>query len=224
MEIYPQLHWLKGSASNAYLYDEGDTCVLVDLGMPGQIDVVGYLRKIGRKPDDLSHILITHADIDHIGNVAALQQETGAVVYAGQRSRALLQDGKMPSHGWEWFNWTMHRLYQYEPVEAQPLGNGETLSLLGGLTVIDTPGHTPDHVAFYSQATGILFSGDALHTRGGTLSESGRFISADYALAKQSAAKLLNLSPAVFAPGHGEPLQTHSDDALMLLYRRLNTP
>lgn len=221
MEVVSGLHWLHGRASNAFLLVEDDGCLLVDGGMGKQIDVLGYLAKIGRKPSDLTHILITHADIDHVGDLASVQQASGARVYAGAISAGLLRDAKMPSHGRDWFNDIMHRLLHYAAIAAEPVQDGQTLPIFGGIDVVACPGHTPDHVAYYATSRGILFSGDALHTRGGKLSESGPFISADHGLAKRSADKLLKLTPAVFAPGHGKPLHTHSADDLMMLRQKL---
>lgn len=221
MEIYSNLHWLDGGNSNAYLYLDGDACVLVDLGMPGHIDILGYLQRLGRSPRDVSHILLTHADIDHIGALAALRRLTGATVYASRASAALLRAGAMPSHGFRWFDWVLAQSYQYEPLAVQPVDPGTVLPLLGGLEVIATPGHTADHVAYFSRATGILFSGDALHTRTGALRESGWFISADYPQSRRSAARLLALNPAVVACGHGRPLQNNTPVALHQLHQRL---
>lgn len=218
MEIYPNLHLLAGPESNAYLYTDDDSVVLVDGGMPGRIKILDYLDRINRK---LTHIFVTHADIDHVGDLARIQRETGARVLAGSATAALLRAGKMPSHGWNWFDWAMHRLYSYPPVKAEAVAAETVVPVLGGLQAIATPGHTLDHTAFFSRATGILFSGDALHTRQGSLSESGRFISADYAQSRRSALKLIGLAPAIFACGHGKPLQEHTADDLMMLVQRL---
>ena len=40
--------------------------------------------------------------------------------------------------------------------------DGQILPVLGGLRVIETPGHTPGHISLYSASTGILFCGDSI--------------------------------------------------------------
>ena len=58
----------------------------------------------------------------------------------------------------------------------------------------------------YSPAAGVLFAADALNTRDGRLQLTPRRITADQAAAERTAARLLELSPAVIACGHGAPL------------------
>ena len=94
---------------------------------------------------------------------------------------------------------------------------GDTLPILGGLTVLATPGHTPDHLSFYSPTTGALFVGDALNTRKDTLNLTPKKITHDLEKARRSGRQLLGLTPALFACGHGTPLQNHDAGDLMRL-------
>jgi glyoxylase-like metal-dependent hydrolase (beta-lactamase superfamily II) len=116
--------------------------------------------------------------------------------------------------------WIVRTFVKYKPVAAEHITvvrDGEMLPLLGGLSVLATPGHTSDHVAYYSAATGIVFAGDALHTRKGKLQCSPKSISADYGQAQQSAILLANLSPAIFGCGHGQPYLHSFEDLMELL-------
>lgn len=223
MQVYGNLHWLKSTASNAFLFEDEDGFVLVDSGMPKRIDPVAYLQKLGHEPSALKHILVTHADIDHIGNVAKVQRATGAKVYAGAESAELLKNGKTPSHGKPLMMWISDRFMKYEAVEAELITvveAGEQLPLMGGINVIAAPGHTPDQVVYHSATHGILFAGDALNTRGKKLNCSPKSISADYDLAKRSAIQLADLAPVIFACGHGTPY-LHTFDDLMALFGTL---
>jgi glyoxylase-like metal-dependent hydrolase (beta-lactamase superfamily II) len=92
------------------------------------------------------------------------------------------------------------------PAAIRPMAGGDELPVLGGLRVLAAPGHTPDQHALYSPAAGVLFSGDALNTRGGRLQLTPRRITADWPAAEQTAARLLSLAPRVIACGHGAPL------------------
>lgn len=200
--------------------------MLVDTGMPGRIDVAAYLDKLGHPPTAITHILVTHADIDHVGNLARIQQESGAMIYPSPHSAELLARGDSPSHNSRVMKWVIDRFMRYEPVSPEAIHvvkDGDRLPILDGIQIIAAPGHTADQIAFFSQVRGILFAGDALFTRNG-LACSGRWLSADYQQARQTALALLALSPAVFACGHGEPMTTHTDEDVMALFNALRAP
>ncbi len=44
------------------------------------------------------------------------------------------------------------------------LKDGQTLPVLGGLRVVETPGHTPGHISLFAPAVGMLFCGDSMVT------------------------------------------------------------
>ncbi len=225
MEIRPNLHWIEGRSSNIYLCVADDGLTLVDAGMPGmQDDLFAEIDRLGYQPDDLKQILVTHADIDHVGGLAAIQATSGAKVIAGAETADLLHKGKSPEH----LPWLMqlfvNAFVRYKKVAQtviQIVDDGDIVSGWGDLQVINTPGHTLDHISFYSQSTGVLFAGDALSTRDDRLQRSPPRITADEDLANQSAIKLLEIAPTLFACGHGRPRQEHDMGELMQLFNQL---
>ena len=225
MEIFPDVHWLKSGRANSYLISAGEEFALVDTGSPGNNALIlDTIRRLGHAPAALKRILITHADWDHAGNVTALYEETGAAVLAGEETAALLQQGEPPRHLPGPLHFLSRRLLRFEPLPSEAIRivqPGEQLPLLEGLEVLATPGHTPDHISFFSRATGALFAGDSLNTTGTRLSLGPRILAADMEQARESARRLLALTPALFACGHGKPLQNHSLQELMLLLQRL---
>jgi glyoxylase-like metal-dependent hydrolase (beta-lactamase superfamily II) len=64
----------------------------------------------------------------------------------------------------------------------------------------------------------VFFAGDALNTRNGRINPSPKRITADREAANQSAIRLLQLTPAVLACGHGAPLTNHSSQDLMAAF------
>jgi glyoxylase-like metal-dependent hydrolase (beta-lactamase superfamily II) len=216
MEIAAHVHWIKTSSSNVYLCVDPDGLTLVDTGMPKQTEaILSYVRQIGRQPADIRRILITHADIDHAGSVAALQEVTGATVYASAETAALLREGKSPQH-LPWFaQFIVNRFMRYRPVTAQLISEGETLDVLGGLQTVASPGHTLDHHAFFSPSTGVLFTGDAFNTNNNRLQLTPKPITADLPTARRTAHRLLDLKPTFFACGHGTPLKQPDTGPLM---------
>lgn len=225
MEIRPDLHWIEGRSSNIYLCVTDDGLTLVDAGMPGmQDDLFAEIDRLGYQPGDLKQILVTHADIDHVGSLAAIQATSGAKVFAGEKTADLLLKGKSPEHLpllMQLFVNTFVRYKKIPQTAIQIIADGEILPVWGDLQVLNTPGHTLDHISFYSPSTGVVFAGDALSTRDDRLQRSPPRITADEDLANQSAIKLLDITPTLFACGHGRPRQEHNVGELMQLFNQL---
>ena len=227
MEKRPEVHRLEGRISNFYLCVDEEALLLIDAGMPKEEGLVfEKIAQLGYEPADLSRILITHADIDHVGSLAAIQAKSGATVFAGEQTAEFLVQAKSPKH----LPWLLQRLsdafFKYQPVPGdclQVIRDGEKLPVWAGMQALATPGHTPDHFAFYSPGTGYLFAGDALNTRNGRLQRSPKFLTADEEAANCSAIRLLELAPATIACGHGLPLKDHEVDDLMNLFDELRS-
>ncbi|YCK38055.1 MBL fold metallo-hydrolase [Actinomadura sp. ATCC 39365] len=63
---------LGGTDVNWVLLREGDDLTLIDGGWPGDVAAVeDFIRSIGRRPEDVRAILLTHAHIDHLGAVCS---------------------------------------------------------------------------------------------------------------------------------------------------------
>lgn len=114
----------------------GNHCAIVD---PGDASPVAQVLK--QNGLELDYILLTHHHADHIGGVAELVSAFGAKVF-GPHDRRI-------------------------PGQDQSFGEGETvhLPLLElDFRVIEVPGHTSSHIAFYGH--GCLFCGDTLFSVG----------------------------------------------------------
>lgn len=108
--------------------------VVVD---PGEAAPV--LRFLERTGDRLAAILVTHRHGDHIGGIAELVARFPVPVYGPAR--------------------------EAREVVTRPLRDGDHVTVLGvGFEVIDVPGHTLGHVAYYRK--GVLFCGDTLFGAG----------------------------------------------------------
>ncbi|HVW88830.1 MAG TPA: MBL fold metallo-hydrolase [Gaiellaceae bacterium] len=95
-------------------------------------------------------ILVTHSDVDHIGGVAALAEGAGAEVWAPVGEADELRHGT-PRGGFP--------VGAYEPEHT--VAGGDEITVAGiPFQVVDVPGHSAGHVAFFAE--GELFSGDVL--------------------------------------------------------------
>ena len=83
MKITDRVYMLDSTeGSHAYVI-LGKEVVLIDTSMPGRAaKMLDELKRLSVRPEDIKHILLTHHDVDHIGNAAQLQQASGAAVWA----------------------------------------------------------------------------------------------------------------------------------------------
>lgn len=74
-----------GSSGNSLYVETGQKRILVDAGLSGK-KIIGLLEQIGRKPDDLDAILVTHEHRDHIHGVGVLARKYKLDVYANEKT------------------------------------------------------------------------------------------------------------------------------------------
>lgn len=122
-----------------WMLHDGHAAWVVD---PGDADPV--FQALAAHALRLEGILVTHHHMDHTAGVAALREATGAQVYGPHRE-------KMPE--------PLHRV-----------GQGDSVDLLGmAFQVLEVPGHTAGHIAYYGPAPAdgpVLFCGDTLFSGG----------------------------------------------------------
>src|SRR5690349_20702518 len=85
IEIREGVHLVHGTDTNWVILSEGDAITLVDTGYPGDRErLVASLAAVGRRPEDLAAILVTHAHVDHIGSAEHLGSTYGVPVLMHQ--------------------------------------------------------------------------------------------------------------------------------------------
>lgn len=214
--IVPGLYGVIGGAANAYVIDAGPGGVTaIDAGLAHNASgILDLVRRIGRQPRDVANILVTHADIDHIGGLKVLHAATGAAIIAGVDSVPYIERPRNPPHVKPPLNvfagvWT--RLRRGTAPVSQAVTDGDVLDIAGGIRVLATPGHTPEHMSYYWERERVLFAGDLLNTLGGTLRLTQPRITWDMAAAQASVRKVAALRPAVIVCGHGAVWRAEAD-------------
>ncbi|OOG39980.1 hydroxyacylglutathione hydrolase [Polaromonas sp. A23] len=122
-----------------WLLQDGRRALIVDPG-----DAQPVLEVLKARQLQLESILVTHHHLDHIGGVDTLRDATGAKVFGPARERI--------------------------PEPLTRLRDGDTVRALGlDFQVLDVPGHTAGHIAFYTpdvDGRPLLFCGDTLFSGG----------------------------------------------------------
>ena len=212
-EVIADVYQLPNSFVNLYLILDSDGLTLIDTGLQksGAAVVLASLEQLGRKPSDLKRILITHADPDHIGSVAALKAISGASVMIGRGDAPAMARGEAarpPNNAIVKFIFglMMPKRAPVQVADVQLTDDAVIPEVLGGLQVVFSPGHTAGHVAFYSPRDKILFAGDAL-TGGRKLGWGRGPFTLDYAQGLLSVRKFEALHPTTVCCGHGDPVR-----------------
>jgi len=189
----------------------GETVVIVDTGVPGSEDaILAAVEEIGRNAEDVTDIVITHADGDHVGSLAALVERTGATVWAGAGEADVIE-GTAPSRGGE---------TRRSAAVDRRFVPGETLPLQGGIETVDTHGHTLGHVSLFLPEERVLIVGDAINNLEG-LGGSPERNTANREDARAAVSTLAALRPESVVFGHGPSIVGGAADQLDELDRTL---
>ncbi|MDP6451755.1 MAG: MBL fold metallo-hydrolase [SAR202 cluster bacterium] len=218
MEILPGIHALPGiNWSKAYLI-EGDTLALVDSGLPWNSGrILKYIRKIGRKPEELSHLLVTHAHPDHTGSASSVARKTGAQVVAHSADTKRRRNGANLSYMGVFGSAPIPLPFFERTPVATLVNEGDVLPIAGGIRILHTPGHTSGSVCFLEESTKTLFSGDTIFSDGERISRSVPFPGYDAVAYRASLERLATLDFEAVCGGHGAPLKSGGSGKLQEL-------
>ena len=200
---------------NVFLIVLPDGITMVDAGIRRSWPrVARAIIGLGRRPEEVTDILITHLHADHTGGLAEAHEATGARVWMHASDARLVGAGESrrpmkPTPGT--LSGPVFGLFvgissaKIAPVAADGLVNDrEEIPVAGGMLPLLTPGHTAGHVAYlWPQDPGVLFAGDAA-VRYRRLAPSP--IYEDYGRGLQSLRELGGLEFEVACFAHGKPI------------------
>ncbi len=230
VQVHPRI-WLASANSNSYLVTTPAGAVVIDTGLPhqapGQRDAL--LAAAGHP--DVTHLVLTHAHVDHVGGTQ-LWAEAGARVVAARAMPGRLADQQRLSA----FRDRRARVLwagvmpegadraPFPVAEPDQVVDDELVLEVGGTAfhVLATPGgEGPDGLSVWIPSLGALFVGDLcgptqasfpnLFTlRGENLREAVPMIA--------SIDRVQALGASLLLPGHFEPLE--GADAIRALFTR----
>jgi glyoxylase-like metal-dependent hydrolase (beta-lactamase superfamily II) len=159
-----------------------DRLLLVDSGIDGTIaeHVTPALAELGRRPQEITDVVISHADVDHYGGNAELRRVApDARICASANDRRWLESwavisreryGWYRSHGLDYdeatWTWLENAAGPDTPLDGT-VSDGEILDL-GGIRVevLALPGHSPGHLGVVHRESGTAIVMDAVLGRG----------------------------------------------------------
>ncbi|WP_375794190.1 MBL fold metallo-hydrolase [Peribacillus frigoritolerans] len=184
--VYPIIVPTKYSVKsfNFYIVEDGDYLSLIDAGIDSDEcwdQFINTLSEIGYTLKDLSQIILTHTHEDHIGLVNRILSLREIPIYAHSKSiprlkldkgfqalrikfyKQLYDEMGCGESGTRQIERLLKGIQDREKYTVHadiiPLSKTDRIS---GLQVIETPGHAPDHLAFYQAEKKWLFGGDHL--------------------------------------------------------------
>jgi glyoxylase-like metal-dependent hydrolase (beta-lactamase superfamily II) len=194
---------------NPTLIWDDETAILIDAGMPGELEQIRTaMSKVGVSFDKLKAVILTHQDIDHIGSLPEILQECdGRIeVYAHELDKPYIE-GTLPLIKTDpsRMGKTLESLPEDERRKAialcqnppkakvdRTLADGQELPYCGGIRVIFTPGHTPGHISLYLKRSKTLVAADAMVSLDGTLRGPVQQTTLDMNMALRSLEKFLD--------------------------------
>ena len=199
MKIEENVYALESTkGSYSYLIDDKET-ILIDTGRPRKVkNILKEIESLNIKPKNIKHILLTHHDIDHIGNAALLQKETGATLWASKKDIPYIL-GNKSRPGIKKLATLLARVKKPEKIKSYDDQK------IGDIEIISTPGHTPGHVSFIYKD--ILFAGDLVENSNGVLKKLAKMTNSDEKSLNESIHKMSKYSFKWVCPAHGEPLK-----------------
>jgi hydroxyacylglutathione hydrolase len=173
---------------NIFVYRDHEQVICFDAGYINNHYLLDEFEKIDVLPQQISHLFLTHTDLDHAGSIdrdSKTHWFDHATVYMGKDEMGLI-NGKKP-----------RKLFLSNPVEIDKeihlLQDLQTISI-GNVKVqiLFTPGHTTGHASYLINDS-ILCAGDAVVIKGGFMKPFYATWNMDHSAAIASAERLARL-------------------------------
>ncbi len=198
----------------------GKSTVLVDCGWIGALpNVERELKEIGLSVQELTALVLTHQDHDHMGAAAALRRANPDIkIYAspaeepfisGREKPLRLRQAEemqetLPPEMQEFGRAFCELLRRVEPVAVDRLlQDGDRMDWCGGCRVVATPGHTPGHTSLLLEDESLVITGDAMALENGLPVTANPQFALDREAAEASLEMLLALKARAYYCYHG---------------------
>ena len=232
MEVVPGIHRIESDLGVRFmcqfLFTGGERTLLLDTGLSRTpVDAIApYLDSIGMTLEDIDDVIISHADVDHMGGNRLLRERNpGARFHCHETDRRWIESNAvMVAENYSW-----HRAYGFPEMDADSqrqmttdlggdspidvgLSGGETVRLDSDwrVDILHLPGHTMGHLGIWDARSGAVVIIDAVLERGIYDRQGNRLIPPRYydARAYQTTIRrLISLQPNVLLTAHYEVME-----------------
>jgi glyoxylase-like metal-dependent hydrolase (beta-lactamase superfamily II) len=226
--ISPNVYQVTLKIVNVFIVRIPVGLILVDTGPAGSKQYIfDAIKRIGNRPDDIKHIIVTHSHHDHSGSLADIVKEVNAPVYMHPHDAMLVRKGVAYRFKLDVINnivgiITIGSLIRLPYINIKPVkqitevDDGDWIPGKGYLRVIHSPGHWPGQIAlFYPGDGGVIIAADVAenHSR---LRLSPGYQNKDECLATIKKISAYDFNIAVFS--HGEPILNRASEIFKIVF------
>lgn len=237
--VADRIHCVQDGYVNWFVVEDGRRLTLVDAGLRDSWKTLRrVLIELGRVPEDIGALVLTHGHFDHLGFAEHVRSRWGVPVYVHEDDAPLTRHPRQYGHErarTPYFltqvkaapivaSFLWRRAWWPQPIEEVHRFRDGELPVPGSPKIVPTPGHTLGHCALHFPDRGALVVGDAVvtlnpyrGTRGPQIVSGAATADEDRALASLNAIAETE-APTVLV-GHGEPwhegAQALADRALL---------
>jgi glyoxylase-like metal-dependent hydrolase (beta-lactamase superfamily II) len=177
---------MTGAGNNTYLLAaDGGSAALVDAGIGDPRHLAALAEALGDRQARLETVLVTHGHRDHAAGAPALAAAHVGAVFA---KRPWPEEDARYGVAW------------------RSIDEGDVVWGAGEpLRVLHTPGHSPDHLAFWHEPTRSVFTGDLVVAGSSVMIDSTG--GGDLAQYLASLERIRALEPRLLLPAHGPRIE-----------------
>ncbi|AEV68291.1 MBL fold metallo-hydrolase [Acetivibrio clariflavus] len=148
--ITGNLFVVRTGTANFYIYKTGQYIIAFDCGY-GKSQIKRELLSLGIKPEDITHLFLTHSDFDHAKGLSVFEK---AEIYLSSDEEQLITGKKARKFG---------IIYNFRIKRRYHLLNDNDIVTVGSTKIkaIATPGHTTGSMSYLIDNEKILIIGDA---------------------------------------------------------------
>lgn len=208
---------------------------LIDCGYDETYDdFITELSNLTIRPEDITGILISHDDIDHLGGLANFkicnpsiqvfcsEIEHASVTGLVKSERLVQAENSLKTLPEEYKAWALGFIGALNNIKRFPVdktfADGEFL--IDDLQIIHTPGHTRGHISIYIPSEHTIIANDALVIENGEFDLANPSYTLDLNSAIRSVEKIRNLHSRKIVCYHGGIMNEAIDDQLNKVIQR----
>ena len=224
LNVAEGIHRIEDCHTNWYLVEEDRRACIVDAGVPSSWESLHEaLSRIGRRPEDVEAVVLTHGHFDHVGFAEKARTQLDVPVHVHEN------DVPLTRHPWRYdferprslyfttqlqalpivADFLRNRAFWPPPVKVVERYTDGVLPVPGSPRVVPCPGHTLGHCALHFADRDALIAGDAIVTLDPYTARTGprlvaRAATADVERNLRSLEALARTGARTVLVGHGE--------------------